>query len=278
MRAGHGRAATETARMNRIDKRYVDTSSGQVHVYHCPGTAGRPLLCLHPAPYSGFYFKTFMPLIDRDVYAPDYPGYGGSSAAAETPDIGYYARVMLECIDALPLEPPVDVLGFHTGCLVAVEMALEAPGHMGRLVLCNIPFFDAETQSRLSTRLNHQVTLSESLDCLQTSWDLAVRRLADGMGLERAFANYVEHLRSVPTDDQAFDAAFAYDCESRFRELDADVTVIVTDSILREATLDAAMSIRNAELVEADDVRAGVFESGAERMAEYLDHILDRAV
>ena len=41
-------------------------------------------------------------------------------------------------------------------------------------------------------------------------------------------------------------------------------------------TLNAATAIDGAQLVEADDVSTGVFESGATRMAEILDTLLDR--
>ena len=41
-------------------------------------------------------------------------------------------------------------------------------------------------------------------------------------------------------------------------------------------TLNAATAIDGAKLVEADDVSTGVCESGATRMAEILDTLLDR--
>ena len=53
------------------------------------------------------------------------------------------------------------------------------------------------------------------------------------------------------------------------------VALISQDKLL-EATLDAAAAIDGALLIEADDIGTGVFESGAVRMAEILDSLLDR--
>ncbi len=262
--------------MSIIEKAYVSVSSGQIHLYRSTDHGRRPLLCLHPAPYSGLYFTTLMPLLERPVLAPDYPGYGGSTPLASEPGIADYAASMLETLDALDVTAPVDVLGFHSGCLVGAEMALAAPDRIGKLILCNVPYFDPATQARLRETLGHQIKLTTSIESLEKSWDLAIRRRSDGMGLDRAFAVYVEHLRSVPRDHLAFMAAFDYDCSGRFKLLDADVTVIATAGALREATLDAAAAIDGAELIEADDIGTGVFESGAVRMAEILDSLLDR--
>lgn len=262
--------------MNDIEKAYASISTGQVHVYRSTSRGERILVCLHPAPYSGLYYTTLMPLLERACIAPDYPGYGGSTPLESDPQIADYADSMLETLDALGITGSVDVLGFHSGCLVGAEIALRAPDRVGKLILCNVPFFDRATQATLRQTLSHQIKLTTSIESLEKSWDLAIRRRADGMGLERAFANYVEHLRSVPRDHLAFMAAFDYDCSGRFGKLDADVAVIATAGALREATFDAAAAIDGAELIEADDVGTGVFESGAERMAEILDSLLDR--
>lgn len=263
--------------MSTIEKHYVSTSAGQIHLrrINAGSRDALPLVCLHPAPYSSLYFTTVMPLLGRDVIAPDYPGYGGSSRLPEAPSIGDYASVMLECIDALELDGKVDLFGFHSGCLVAAEMSIEAPDRFHRIALCDIPFFDADMQADLIGKLAHQIDLSTELDCLERSWDLGVRRRADVMGLNRAFDLYVEQLRSVPNDHEAFVAAFSYDCETRFRMIDRPVTVIATGATLRDATLKAQEAIPGSKLIDAEGVTMPVFERATERMAEAIIDALD---
>ncbi len=262
-------------------KLYADTSFGQVHVrlLAARGEETRaPLVCLHPAPYSGIYFETVMPMLNtgRRVIAPDYPGYGGSTAPGDTPTIADYASAMLGCIDGLGINSKFDLLGFHTGCLVGADIAIDAPERVRRLVLCDVPYFDPDMQAELVAKVTDQVSLSAELESLEKSWDLGIRRRADVMGLERAFEIYVEHLRAVPRDDDAFVAAFSYACEQRFGALQADVTVIATRSMLREPSRAAARAIPGAKLVEADDIEAAVFEAGAEQITAHINAALER--
>ena len=145
--------------MISIRKGYVGTDFGQVHYRELgPSVAAerRPLVCLHPAPSSGLYFTTVMPLLNenRRVIAPDYPGYGGSDAVTTPPAIADYAGAMLDVAAELVTGRSVDLLGFHTGCLVAVEMALAAPERVRRIVLCDVPYFTADSSDRTTRRSN----------------------------------------------------------------------------------------------------------------------------
>ena len=95
------------------------------------------------------------------------------------------------------------------------------------------------------------------------------------VALPRAFELFAEHLRAGARDYFAFDAAFRYDCETRFAELDADVIVIATQSGLLDATRAAAKAIRGARLVEATEILTAVFEAGAEAISKRVLTILD---
>jgi len=109
------------------------------------------LICLHPAPFDGSYFAEFAQHFDgkQDVWAPDYPGYGRSDPPAQLPSIDDYARALLSASEGqLPgaAENPPHLLGFHTGCLVACEMAIQAPGRIGDLILIDVPYFTGTEQ------------------------------------------------------------------------------------------------------------------------------------
>ena len=254
---------------------YVDTGFGQVHGRMLPAqndAGNAPLLCLHPAPSSGLYFSTAMPLLntDRQVIAPDYPGYGGSDKQAGPLSIADYAAAMLEVIEGASLDTPVDVLGFHTGCLVAVEMAHARPDVLRRLVLCDIPYFTAEQQDSFRDKMTQPMPVSADLESLAAPWAFNVGgRINDGP-LERAFELFAEHCRAGTRDWYAFDAAFRYDCEGRFGSLSTNVTCLATQSGLHEPTVVAASVLPNATYVDVTEVTTAVFESGAEAIAKRI--------
>lgn len=265
--------------MPSIRKSYGNTTYGQVHLrsIDAEGTAkSAPLVCLHPAPSSGLYFTTVMPLLNkgRRVLAPDYPGYGGSDALAEPPAITDYASAMFELLEAAQIEGPVDVLGFHTGSLVAAEMAQARPKHIRRLVLCDVPYFDAGQREGLLKKMGRPMAITPELESISSPWAFNIASRVDAVPLPRAFELFAEHLRTGSKDYFGFSAAFGYDCESRFASLDADVVLLATQSGLHQPTLRARDAISNARLIDVPEITTAVFEQGAPAIAERIAEAL----
>jgi len=264
-----------------ITKLYGATRFGQVHARHLDARGKKtqaPLICLHPAPSSGLYFTTVMPMLNsgRQVIAPDYPGYGGSDELATQPSIADYAQATLELLENIGIDVPVDILGFHTGCLVAAEMVLLQPDSVRRLVLCDVPYFDAEQRRNLHQQMAQPMAISGELDSIAGPWRFNIDSRIDTVPLPRAFELFAEHLRAGSKDYFGFAAAFSYDCESRFAALDADVALLATQSALREATVTLAKAMDRASFTDVTEVTTSVFESGAAAIAKRINEALDR--
>ena len=264
--------------MPAIERFYFDAPFGQLHGRRLAanGEAKLPaLLCLHPAPYSGAYFTTVMPLLNngRDVIALDYPGYGGSDATDGDLSIELIAAAIGAFINNE--QQPLDLLGFHTGCLVAVELARGTSAGIRRIILCDVPFFSADAQAGLRQKMANPLPVTHKLESLSGAWDVDVRKRIADLGLQRTFELFVEHLRAAPNDHLAFAAAFSYDCERRFGDVDGDFVVIATQSGLRDATIAAHATLGNAQLIEANDITAAVFETGAHAIARHIEAALE---
>ena len=225
----------------------LHTDTGKLH-YRKLEAAGRQaepaLICLHPAPHDGAYFSEVMPHLNagRTVLAIDYPGYGKSDAPAAAPGIDVYAEAVIQLINALAKSgiSSVDLLGFHTGCLVAAETALRNPELVRRIVLIDVPFFDAAEQA----------------------------------------GKYAEAITKLPPEPElwGFHAAFTYRCEERFSQLSCDTRIIATGSSLLEPTRRAAHSLPEARLVERTDITKPVFAAHAPSIAaEILANLADHA-
>jgi len=260
-----------------MHKSYADTDFGQVHLRKLAAASDETkpaLICLHPAPSSGLYFTTAMPLLNngRRVIAPDYPGYGGSDTPSDEASIAVYAKAMLQAIDE---DDPVDILGFHTGCLVAVEMALRAPTSIRRLVLCDIPFFTGEAQQQLARKMSIPMPIGPELESIAGPWTFNIEsRIAD-VPLPRAIELFAEHMRVGTNDARGFVAAFAYDCAANFAKLDADTIVLATQSGLHAPSAEAAGKISGARFVDVTEVSSAVFESGATAICARINTALD---
>jgi pimeloyl-ACP methyl ester carboxylesterase len=121
---------------------FANLPDRQVHYRHA-GEGGVALLMLHASPGSSKQLERLGDALaaTRHVLATDRPGNGDSPALAMVlPDIADYARAELAFLDTLGLRT-IDVYGSHTGACVAVEMAIQAPGRVRRVVLDGIGLF-----------------------------------------------------------------------------------------------------------------------------------------
>lgn len=201
------------------------------------------LVCLHPLPHDGSFFDSTAPLLARrrPVLCPDYPAFGDSPAMEQPWTLEGWAEVLLAGLKTLPTGVPVDLLGFHTGCLIAVELALRDPKHIGRLVLVDTPYFDPEQRRDLGEQTMH-----------------------------------APRYHGKPVAIQGFRAAYAYDPMPRFRRLEHETLCIGTDSSLHGPTETAARAAPGARFLGRRDLVAPVFEAGAEAITDCAEAFLSR--
>lgn len=129
----------------RVRRGYFECRYGQLHVHNAipPGGGfeeGTPLLCLHPAGVTGRFFQRFLPVAgrDRSVYAPDLPGSGESDAPAQRVSAGELSAALGDFLESMRFRQ-IDVLGYHSGALVAIELAISRPQQVKRVALVGVP-------------------------------------------------------------------------------------------------------------------------------------------
>ena len=83
---------------------------------------------------------------NRKIIAPDYLGYGSSSSIESPPSINDYAVSISEVLNQAGNYEQFDLIGFHTGCLVANELCCLIPDNIGQIIMIDIPYFTGEAQ------------------------------------------------------------------------------------------------------------------------------------
>jgi pimeloyl-ACP methyl ester carboxylesterase len=134
-----------TASEPRVRRGYFESRYGQLHVHNAipPGGGfeeGTALLCLHGAGQTGRVFQKFMPLLarDRSVYAPDIPGSGESDGPGTRLSPADAAAAIGDFLDSMRFRQ-IDVLGYQTASVLAVELAIGRPQQIRRVVLVGVP-------------------------------------------------------------------------------------------------------------------------------------------
>lgn len=257
---------------------YIDGAHGQVHVLTShPDTASRtPMICLQPNPMAGRYYRLFMEELgtDRVMLAPDYPGLGQSDPSAAMMDMTGYADSMAEVLDALGYGEnglgKVDVCGYHTGAMVAMELAVQRPDLVRRLVLAGIPFYQGGERERMYTENVVAKPLTDDFDSLRGTWEFTVSARQDGVSVERGYDNFVDILLQRDIMHWPYHAVFSYAAEEQAVKVTQPVLILNTHGGLENETRAIAPLFPNARLIEIPSLHHGVFDVGAELLAEYV--------
>ena len=123
-----------------MTRRFVDVSQGTVHYAEAGG--GDPVLLLHQTPRSWDEFRDVLPLLGRKrrAIAMDTIGFGDSEPLPPGSDsIETWSEVVLALLDALAIER-VDLVGHHTGAVIALETAVRSPDRVRSVVLSSSPY------------------------------------------------------------------------------------------------------------------------------------------
>jgi len=261
----------------KLTRHYIVGSEDELHLrQYESGGSGKPLMLLHPAPYSGAWFDAGLEYIRSPevLFVPDYPGYGGSTGPEDLPDIRYIAEAMLEILFTADVES-CNLLGFHTGCLVAAEMALLQPELIDQLVLIDVPYFTGPMRETMYESGAAPNILDDDLECLRKSFEFCVSGKLDFIDYDRAFELFVEQLRPGRKAHYAFHAAFSYNSEAAFKKLQHPGAIFATKSGLLEPTRDAAKALSHMTFTERPDIERGVFEGAAEITGKAIDEYLE---
>lgn len=251
-------------------KGYFGDAGHQIHYRESGNPKGTPLICLPPAPHSGLYFSNFQEALgDQNSLAVDYPGYGGSDPQ-DGQTIEFYAESLLDLIKSLET---VHLLGFHSGCLVALELARIAPQLLDKIVLIDVPYFDYATRQKYATHFAPDLPLPETAIDLGDHFSAQVTQRKEALGFTRAYNLWVETLRAGDRRNHMFQAAFAYDIAKTLRSLDKPAQFIATQSSLLDQTRDAAKICKTATLTERLDIDQAVFDRFAVTIAADVSRV-----
>jgi pimeloyl-ACP methyl ester carboxylesterase len=132
----------------KMTRGYANGPYGQIH-YQDAANNGIPLVLIHQAPMSSRQFESvFKPFIDLGIrpIAIDCPGFGMSDVTTFVPKVEDWAKIVPPVLDQLGLNT-TNVLGHHTGALVATEVEQQYPARVDKLILAGpFPMTEAERQ------------------------------------------------------------------------------------------------------------------------------------
>jgi pimeloyl-ACP methyl ester carboxylesterase len=115
------------------------TELGSLRVHHTHGGRGSPVLFIHGLGSSGYLEWRFNLEAASDrhrVYAPDLPGFGRTEKPRARYGIPYFTRFIERYMEGRGLRSAA-IVGASLGGRIALELALERPRMVRKLVLVN---------------------------------------------------------------------------------------------------------------------------------------------
>ncbi len=190
---------------------------GRLRVHHTYGGHGSPVVFIHGLGSSGYLewrFNLEEAAGKHRVFAPDLPGFGRTDKPRVRYTIPYFARFVARYMDDRRLRS-VSLVGASLGGRIALEVALESPGMVRKLVLVNTLGL-GRPQVRMAQLAYGLVSLprvGESMmgfarDALRWASPQMVRRVAGryagaSADLSRSIDDkYLEHLREMYDQDE----------------------------------------------------------------------------
>ena len=267
---------TETSADASTRREYAPSKFGQLHLRVAlpNGSVGDapPLVLLHQSPLSGRMYSEILPILGRTrrALAVDTPGYGESDPPPEPIDIEGYAAALSDWLATL--REPVDLLGYHTGAVLALEIARTRPELVRRLVLVSAPYFSAE--ERAEYRAN-KTAFSEDGSHLQKMWRSTMSVRPEGQSKELAARIVAEKQRAGSRAWWAEAAVFEYDLDGKLAEVQKPALVVRPKDGLWDDTKAIADELPHAQLVDRPDWGYGIFDANADEIAALVTKFLD---
>lgn len=263
----------------RVRRGYFECRFGQLHVYYTIPSGGgfdegTALICLHSSSLSG---RMLQPLLmglggDRSVYAPDLPGSGASDPPPPPPSIGDYAAAVGDFCDAMRFRQ-IDVLGCHSGALVAAELAVTRPRQVRRLVLADVPLWD-EARRETCAGEAQPVQPAEDGSHLLRQWRCSMEALRYGVSLEVIARGYAEGLYNGPSAGWGVQAALRYAARERLPLISQPTLVLWAGADPRQDGRELRRLLPAAHLIESAQLGHGFFDAqdaaGMQELRDFL--------
>lgn len=210
-----------------VRRTYVDGRYGQLHVRIAGQAphARRPLLCFHLSPVSGVIYDKWLAEMGRDrlALAPDTPGYGMSDPPPSVPTIADYAAAMGDLADAL-VPGEFDVMGYHTGSKIAVELARQRPAQVRHLVLMSTPIYTDDDLAAMRVTTSVAPVAADGRFLVE-AWQTVLRYQDRRATPESTLRQFPWHLMGGERRDWGYRAAFGYSYPENIVDVTAPILV-----------------------------------------------------
>jgi pimeloyl-ACP methyl ester carboxylesterase len=217
--------------MQSFRRGYLDAPFGQVHFRQCGPSRARPLLLLHQSPLSSTQFDAVLPGLAAAGFrgiALDLPGFGMSDAPREDAKLEDYAAVIPAALEHFGFAA-ADLVGHHTGAVLAAVFAAAEPRRVSRLVLNGFPLLSEAQRDHFARFYFGPKEPKADGSHLLVAWENRLRSTPGWTDLKLMHRYTVEALTRGDTNWRAFPLIIGTDLSSLLERLEVP-TLLFTNT------------------------------------------------
>jgi pimeloyl-ACP methyl ester carboxylesterase len=212
-----------------VRRGFARTSLGQLNF--CVAGEGPALVLLHNTWQSSKMYAGVIPAFAQNfrVYAIETIGQGDSDPAPDRDMLmDEYARTLLEAFDSLALDD-VNLVGHHTGSVIASETAIQAPNRIRKLVISGMPYWRNPTTrlANVTGAFFADYEIKDDGSHFDSIWQ---KRAASGYyPLEMSNEAYIDYIKPGPRTSLALRALFRWDSTAKLPQITAPTLVLCSE-------------------------------------------------
>ena len=260
-----------------VRRSYVDLPGGQIHIRTAGAQAddSRPLMCFHMSPASGVIYENWLAEMGKDrlCVAPDTPGFGMSDPPETPPEISDYAKTMGQVMDQLDIQD-ADVIGYHTGSKICVELARQRPDRIKHLVLISAPVYPEAALTQQKVDFAHVPPDPEG-DFLVSEWKGLLAWAGPGETLDDIMLRFPDFLKGGAKKAWGHRAAFAYTYPDHLKDVNQPILVLNTNDDLWDYTPAVAPHLINGRVLDLPDWGHGFLDQNTAEAAQIVREFLN---
>jgi pimeloyl-ACP methyl ester carboxylesterase len=268
--------------MAAVTRAYADGRFGQLHYRRAgpPATTRPPLMLFHMSPYAGVIYEAFMAAMgeDRTVIAPDTPGFGNSDPPlfddGGRPGIADYAAAMGDLMDAQGLRG-VDLMGYHTGAKIALELARRRPRQVRRIVMVSAAIWTEAELAEHRAQFKRMEIDPEGAHLVKW-WKAALFWSMRGRTLDQVARVFPARMLNPDISWWGHAAAFDYSTAAALQVLDHEILVLNPEDDLWSFTPRAKGYLRNGRVLDLPGWSHGFLDVKTADAAKIVRDFLDR--
>ena len=272
----------EAANVRRL---YVDSRFGQMHLRIAqPETdilKRRPLLCFHMTPLSGLMFESWLGEMgcDRIAIAVDGPGFGCSDKLSSAPSMADYASAMADVLDSSALGglglSGIDLLGYHTGGRIAVQLAMQRPSIVRHIVLVGAGMYSKEQQEKHYASFSPNEVHDDGSHLVDT-WNSMMRWRGPHRSLEDLMESYPDMIRGRRNQHLMYKANTEFSLAAHLKEIHQPILALNPRDDLWPYTPLIAPHLKDVDqLINLPDWGIGFLDYHTKEVAQMVRRFVD---